>query len=76
MYFRWAESKENCTVSLLQEMRGDEAGIKSCTLKISKEYSYGWLKAESGIHRLSEFHLLIAIKEGIPVLQVFGYIQK
>ncbi len=52
MYLRWAESQENCKVILLQEMRGEEAGIKSCTLKIIMEYSYGWLKAESGIHRL------------------------
>ena len=33
-------------------MRGEEAGIKSCTLKIVMDYSYGWLKKESGIHRL------------------------
>ena len=52
MYVRWAESKDNCKVILLQEMKGEEAGIKSCTLKIIMEYSYGWLKAESGIHRL------------------------
>ena len=51
MYLRWAENK-NSKVVLLQETRGDEAGIKSCTIKISKEYSYGWLKKESGIHRL------------------------
>ncbi len=52
MYIRWAETYNNAKVSLLQEARGEEAGIKSCTLKISKEYSYGWLKKESGIHRL------------------------
>ncbi len=52
MYVRWAESQSNCKVHLLQETRGEEAGIKSCILKISKEYSYGWLKKESGIHRL------------------------
>ncbi len=52
MYVRWAESQENCKVVLLQETRGEEAGIKSCTLKIIMDYSYGWLKAESGIHRL------------------------
>ncbi len=52
MYIRWSESQENSKVSLLQETRGDEAGIKSCIIKISKEYSYGWLKKESGIHRL------------------------
>ena len=51
MYIRWAE-KNNCTVSLLQESRGEEAGIKSSTIKIDNSYSYGWLKRESGIHRL------------------------
>ncbi len=52
MYIRWAESQEECKVSLLQESRGEEAGIKSCVIKISKDYTYGWLKRESGIHRL------------------------
>ncbi len=52
MYLRWAESQDNCKVTLYQETKGEEAGIKSCILKISKEYSYGWLKKESGIHRL------------------------
>ncbi len=52
MYSRWADSHENCKILLLQEMRGEEAGIKSCTLKVIMDYSYGWLKAESGIHRL------------------------
>ncbi len=52
MYVRWAESDNESEVSLFQETRGEEAGIKSCTIKISKEFSYGWLKRESGIHRL------------------------
>ena len=51
MYVRWAESKE-FDISLLQESKGEEAGIKSSTLKISGDYVYGWLKRESGIHRL------------------------
>jgi peptide chain release factor 2 len=51
MYIRWAEKKE-AKVLLLQETRGEEAGIKSTTVKIEKEYAYGWLKRESGIHRL------------------------
>ena len=51
MYVRWAES-QNSKVTLLQEARGEEAGIKSCIIKISNEFSYGWLKKESGIHRL------------------------
>ncbi len=52
MYLRWAENQNECNVSMLQETKGEEAGIKSCIIKISKEYSYGWLKRESGIHRL------------------------
>ena len=51
MYIRWAEKKE-AKVLLLQETRGEEAGIKSATIKIEQEYAYGWLKRESGIHRL------------------------
>jgi peptide chain release factor 2 len=51
MYIRWAEKKE-AKVVLLQETRGEEAGIKSTTIKIEKNYAYGWLKRESGIHRL------------------------
>ena len=51
MYVRWSESK-NLDIILLQESRGEEAGIKSCTIKISGDYTYGWLKRESGIHRL------------------------
>ncbi len=52
MYLRWSDNQDSCRVSLLQETRGEEAGIKSCTLKIEMAYSYGWLKKESGIHRL------------------------
>jgi peptide chain release factor 2 len=51
MYVRWAESKE-FDISLLQESKGEEAGIKSSTIKISGDYVYGRLKRESGIHRL------------------------
>ena len=51
MYVRWAEGKE-FDIFLLQESKGEEAGIKSSTLKISGDYVYGRLKRESGIHRL------------------------
>ena len=51
MYIRWADNK-NFRVLLLQESRGEEAGIKSATIKIIGDYAYGWLKRESGIHRL------------------------
>ncbi|MEI6099146.1 MAG: peptide chain release factor 2 [Alphaproteobacteria bacterium] len=51
MYVRWAERK-GYTVELLSEIDGDEAGIKSAAYKISGHNAYGWLKTESGVHRL------------------------
>lgn len=51
MYVRWAE-KNGFSVALLEENIGEEAGIKSATLKISGQNAYGWLKYESGVHRL------------------------
>ena len=51
MYIRWAESQE-FKITQIQETYGEEAGIKSSTIKIDGDYSFGWLKHESGIHRL------------------------
>ena len=51
MYMKWAFDKGH-NVELMSEHRGDEAGIKSSIIKISGEYIYGFLKSESGIHRL------------------------
>ncbi|WP_207641236.1 peptide chain release factor 2 [Clostridium akagii] len=51
MYTRWAEAK-GFKVETLDILPGDEAGIKSVTLKITGDYAYGHLKAEKGIHRL------------------------
>ena len=51
MYVRWAE-KRGYTVELQSESAGDEAGIKSAAYKISGHNAYGWLKSESGVHRL------------------------
>ena len=51
MYMRWAESK-GYKVELQSESPGDEAGIKSVAYKISGPNAYGWLKTESGVHRL------------------------
>ena len=51
MYVRWAE-KRGYKVELQAESAGDEAGIKSATYKISGHNAYGWLKSESGVHRL------------------------
>jgi peptide chain release factor 2 len=51
MYVRWAE-KKGYKVELQSENAGEEAGIKSATYKISGTNAYGWLKSESGVHRL------------------------
>ena len=51
MYTRWVERK-NFKFNIIEEHPGEEAGIKSLIMKIEGEYAYGWLKKESGIHRL------------------------
>ena len=51
MYLKWSD-KRNFKSNLISEHRGDEAGIKSATIMIEGEYVFGWLKKESGIHRL------------------------
>ncbi len=51
MYSRWAE-QHGCKVSVLEYSGGEEAGLKSATIKIEGENTYGWLKTESGVHRL------------------------
>ncbi len=51
MYNRWCEFRGFQT-KLLDYMAGDEAGLKSATIQIKGEYAYGYLKAESGVHRL------------------------
>lgn len=51
MYNRWSERK-NFTTELIDYQPGDEAGLKSAALKIKGDFAYGFLKAESGVHRL------------------------
>ncbi len=51
MYLKWSDKKKFKS-SLISEHRGDEAGIKSATIKIQGDYVFGWLRKESGIHRL------------------------
>ncbi|MBX9758459.1 MAG: peptide chain release factor 2 [Beijerinckiaceae bacterium] len=51
MYGRWAERRK-FSVELIEETAGDEAGIKSATLMIKGHNAHGWLKTESGVHRL------------------------
>jgi peptide chain release factor 2 len=51
MYLRWAE-KRGYKATILDKSEGEEAGIKSATLRISGEMAYGWIKTETGVHRL------------------------
>ncbi len=51
MYSKWVEKKK-CKFVIISEHKGDEAGIKSCILKVIGSHMYGWLKSESGVHRL------------------------
>ncbi len=51
MYSRWAD-KRGMKVDLIEESPGEEAGLKSATLKVRGENAYGWLKTEAGVHRL------------------------
>ena len=51
MYMKWSDNKKY-KFDLISEHKGEEAGIKSSTIKIQGNYVFGWLKKESGIHRL------------------------
>lgn len=51
MYLRWGERK-GFKMTLLEASSGEVAGIKSVTLKVEGEYAYGWLRTETGVHRL------------------------
>ncbi len=51
MYTRWAESK-GFKIELIDQSIGEEAGLKSVTIKVEGEKAYGWLRLENGVHRL------------------------
>ncbi len=51
MYLRWAEGR-GWKVELMEASGGDVAGIKSATFRVEGDYAYGWLKTETGVHRL------------------------
>ncbi len=51
MYMKWSNNR-GFKSNIISEHKGDEAGIKSTTIKINGDYAFGWLKSESGIHRL------------------------
>lgn len=51
MYIRWGE-RNKCKVNIIDSQDGDAAGIKSCSIELEGEYAFGYLKGESGVHRL------------------------
>lgn len=51
MYLRWAEARGFKT-EIIEESEGEVAGLKSITIKIIGDYAYGWLRTETGVHRL------------------------
>ena len=62
MYSRWAESR-NWKVELLDKLDGEEAGIKSATIKNQRKYAFGYSKAEKGVHRLVRISHLLTLTE-------------
>ena len=74
MYVRWAE-KKGYNVELQSESAGEEAGIKSATYKISGQYAYGWLKSESGVHRLVRISPFDSAAKRIRRFRLSGFIQ-
>jgi hypothetical protein len=51
MYVRWAESQPEFTVKVVDETKGEVAGLKACTLEICGPYAYGYMQYEAGVHR-------------------------
>ena len=51
MYTRWAE-RRGFKIDVVDDQAGEQAGIKSATLQIKGQNAYGWLKTETGVHRL------------------------
>ena len=75
MYTRWAE-KHEFTVSVIEHSPGEVAGIKSASLLIKGSYAYGWLRTETGVHRLVRNLPLILAAGDIPHLHLFLFLQK
>ncbi len=52
MYIRWAEAQQGYTVTVLDQQPGEGAGIKGASISVEGDYAFGYLKGESGVHRL------------------------
>ena len=65
MYLRWGESKGFKT-TLTEASAGDVAGIKSATVQFEGEYAFGWLRTETGVHRLVRKSPLTVVVAVIP----------
>ena len=72
MYLRWAE-KRGFRVDVVEVSEGEVAGIKSATIHIQGEYAYGWLRTESGVHRLVRRAHLILEHDAIPLSRRFCF---
>lgn len=68
MYLRYADIKKYST-ELLDKSDGEEAGIKSATIKVKGKWAYGYLKAEKGVHRLVRISPLMQTAKGKQALQ-------
>lgn len=75
MYTMWAQ-KNGFKVHLLDEQPGEGVGIKSATLSIEGDFAYGYLKAESGVHRLVRVSPFDANAVGILRLRLYSFILK
>ena len=73
MYLKWSE-KTDRSCELISESKGEEAGIKSSTIKICGLNSFGYLKNESGVHRLVRISPFDSNQRRHTSLQVFGFI--
>ena len=74
MYMKWFDKKK-FNYEIISEHKGEEAGIKSSTVKVNGDYLYGLLKSESEVHRLVRISPFDSgALEDTQVLQVFGFI--
>ena len=74
MYMRWAE-QQRYKVELIESNAGEEAGLKSATIQIKGQNAFGWLKTESGVHRLVRISPYDSNARGIRALPRFGCIR-